>query len=260
VILLVALQVGLPQPPVSVEPPRVECEAALLEIGSQIFGFNALAPAEDGSFTIPADGAPDSAYWVAGSELAPLFYLSPTAANRALVTSLAEGEPVRVTWQNCNTTSFTLFPAELEANDLAQIAAGLEAGIAIAVQDESAAQAWVARSELQGEEIFVFSTPDPNEMLAEIGLLEVSTSEDRTSITVRISIYNAGQSQIALEMDDVSLMTDGEIISRSLFSEPALPKNIAPGSSEEFFFTFVRPTTTEATFRVFDIEYDLENY
>ncbi|HSV85415.1 MAG TPA: hypothetical protein VLH85_02500, partial [Levilinea sp.] len=209
VIALVVLRVGLPQPPPVLELPPIECEASRLVIGSQEFDFQAVARAEDGSFAIPAAAAADVAYWVAGSEQSPLFYLSPTAENRTLLASLVEGVPVKVTWENCNTTSFTLFPADLETNDPAQIAAGLEAGLAIAVQDESAGQAWVARSDFQGEELFVISTPDPDEILAEIGLLEVSTSEDQTSITIRISIYNAGQTAFTLAPEDVALLVEG---------------------------------------------------
>ncbi|MEN4041667.1 MAG: hypothetical protein ROW39_04935 [Anaerolineaceae bacterium] len=260
VIAMTVLRVGLPQPPPVLELPPIECAGSRLEIGARVFHFQVIERAEDGSFVIPPGAAADDAFWVAGDEQSPLFYLSPAAENRALLASLVEGEPVKITWGNCNTSSFSLLRVTLEMNDPLTIAAGLETGLAIAVQDESAAQAWVARSDFSGEDLIVIPTPDPEEILAEIGLLETGASADRATVGVRISIRNAGQTAFTLAAEDISLLVEGAAPAAPLFSEPALPVDLEPGQTQEIVFAFARPDAPAALLRVLTVEYLLEGY
>lgn len=224
-----------------VPPP---CGQSQLEINGQIYPIETIRPKQDGSIKVP--NKPGAAYWVDGTTSNYVFYI-----NDAVSTS---GGAAKITWANCNATAYILYQPEPGLPDNVALLDQSTSEITIIVQNKM-----VIKGGLIGEELNVIPTPDPAEMLAEISLLETTTAADKTTISVQVSIVNYGQSAITLTLNDVALLAEN---APTAFpgSEPALPKEIAPGVTENFTFTFARPNTPTATLKIFSAEYELEGY
>lgn len=233
------------------------CAGATLTIGEQVFRVDHIVR-PSGSVQIPAEPA-DAAYWMEGSDDAPVFFLAPTVENLELANGLQEGDTLQVTWETCSTSVYTLHPARQQTLD-GSLLDGTTGGVTVIVKDPASDNAQVLSSEYSGEEFLFLAPPAPDELLAEIGLLDVTSSADGKTIQVRVSIYNAGQTAFTLTKDDVALLVEGQAPAAPLLSEPALPRNLVPGQGEEIMFTFVKPVTPAAVIRVLTVEIDLEGY
>lgn len=133
-------------------------------------------------------------------------------------------------------------------------------GVTLFVQRSVSSEGFVIKGELAEETITVFNTPNPSEMQAEISFLGTNLSDDGTSIKVGVSVQNFGQIPITITTSDVSA-TNRDGTPLVIFSStPLLPKEIAPGKTETFYFTFPRPSSQTATIKIFEIEYKLEGY
>ena len=135
-------------------------------------------------------------------------------------------------------------------------------GITVFFQTDASGASFVFRGELTEEQISTLSTPVPEagEIQAEVSLLETTSSADGATIKTGISILNYGGSAFTLSANDISLTEQDGTMIAMLSSEPALPKEIPPGSIETIYFTFTRPGSPAAILKIFSVEYDIEGY
>lgn len=231
------------------EPP---CGESVLEIGNTTYQIQEIKTKADGSLKIPSN-SPGIAYWIDQTKTNHVFALSAEAENFILQND--PPEQAILTWENCNSSTYTLSAPQAGVPDMNTLLDQSFSGVTIFVQDDNSG--FFIRGEFIGEEIQAFDTPDPSEMLAEISLLETVPSADKTTIKVSVSILNYGKSNIALTSSDVSLLI-GDSTTTPLNSEPALPKEISPGTTERLSFTFAYPNVPGATLKVFSAEYELE--
>jgi hypothetical protein len=233
------------------------CGPSMLKIGEHSYQIKTIKTKNDGSLKIP-NNKPDTAYWVEGTDTNQVFALSPTENNLALPSSLKNGDTVSVTWQNCNSTTFTISDVQTTLPDTSALLDQSTSQVTVFVRGDTSG--FVAKGEIAGETITTFNTPNASEKLAEISLAGTSPSRDGTSINITVSINNYGASAFTLSPEDVSLTAaDGTPITMTT-SEPALPKEIPAGKTETFTFKFSRPATPTATVEILTAEYDIEVY
>ena len=239
--------------------PTPDCGAPTLVLGSNTFQIETVLPAADGSLSIPPDKS-GIAYWVDGTNSNYTFVLSPTPENLAMMAALTAGSTAKVTWSNCNSTTYTLSTPEQVSFNAAALPDQTVNGITVFVQTDASGASFVLRGELSEEQISTFNTLAPEEVQAEISLLETTASPDGGSIRVGVSILNYGASAFTLSATDVTLtQVDGTPVGM-LSSEPPLPKEIAPGATETIYFFFYRPASPTATLKLLTVEYELEGY
>ena len=233
------------------------CGQSVLSLAERNFEIK---PAKAGYSALPKiqQDTSNTAYWVKGTTTRYVFLLSPTTENLLLGYVLKGGEPARIAWANCDSASFILEAPRQETLDVPALLDQSSSGISVVIQGDPAAAAWVIQGELAGEEIQAVSTPKPEDVLAEISLLGTELSQDGTLLKVSVSVVNYGQKSLTVTSGDVSLLADG-VTTMPLGSEPALPREIVPGATETFSFTFARPAASEATLRIFDAEYLFTN-
>ena len=267
-VLLVAFRRnGLPlavpttqTPPIpTIIVPTVDCGSPTLLLGTSTFQIQNLTAAADGSFSVPADTS-GIAYWLEGTDLQYIFMLSPTPENLSIVSTLAAGTTATATWSNCNSMRFTLSAPQPGTFGTTYLPEQSSASIAIFVQNGSSGDGLVVNGELTEERISTINTPALSDMLAEISLLETASSPDGASIRVGVSIQNYGALSITLSASDVSLLQDDSTAVMMASSEPALPREIAPGATETIYFNFQRPVSPTAILKIFGVEYDIEGY
>ncbi len=231
--------------------PKEPCAPPTLTVGSRVFEIETIQKAGDGSIQIPQNGE-NIAYWVEGTNTTLVFGLSPTSANLALKDSIQGGETAKVTWGNCNSSLYTLRAPEQGQPD--PLSNQSTSGITIFLPNNA-----VVKGDLSQEELLTIPSPNPDDMLAEISLLETKTSADKMTITVSVSIVNQGKSAIKVTSNDVTLLVaDSEVTPTS--STPTLPVEIAAGATQNLVFTFARPNSPAATLKIFNAEYELEGY
>jgi hypothetical protein len=246
VILLTGCQL-----PFGEKPP---CGQSVLQVGERTYQIKEIETRADGTLNVPGNKV-GIAYWVNQTATNQVFALSPTPENLALQTT--NPEQATVTWANCNSSTYTLAAAQAGVPDMTTLLDQSFSGITIYVEQDGSG--FVIRGEFMGEEIQAFDTPDPNSIQAEISLLETIPAADRSTLTVSVSITNVGQAGITLTTNDVALLLN-ETRSQPSQSDPALPKEIAPGATETFHFTFDYPAAPGATLHVLTVEYELEGY
>ena len=250
-IILAVVTTSCQIPFIGQKPP---CGQSVLQIGETTYQIKETKTKSDGSLKIPSN-IPDIAYWINQTDTNLVFALSPTPENLALQN--INPEQAIVTWENCNSSTYILTAPQAGVPDMDTLLDQSFSGITIFVQDSNSG--FVIHGEFIGEEIQVFDTPDPSEMLAEISLLETIPSADKTTIKVNVSVANYGQANITLTSNDVSLLIRDSIF-MPLTSEPTLPIEIAPGATETISFAFAFPNAPGATLKVFSAEYELEGY
>ena len=241
--------------------PTPDCGSPTLVLGSTTFQIETLVPAVDGSLTVPS-AASGTAYWVEGTDRNYIFVLSPTPENLALMPTITVGSPAKVTWSDCNSTTYSLSAPQQGSFNSAALPDQSVDGITVFLQTDPSGAAFVFRGELTEEQISTFNTPVPgaSDIQAEISLLEITTSPDGGSMRVGVSIQNYGTAAVALAGTDVTLtQPDGTPVGM-LSSEPPLPKDVAPGATETLYFFFYRPTSPTATLKLLTVEYELEGY
>jgi hypothetical protein len=253
-------QLSMPATP-TIFVPTADCGSPTLVLGSNTFQIETIKPGSDGSLAMPSDTS-DIAHWVEGTDNNYVFVLSPTPNNLALQTALKIGDLVTIFWADCTTVSFAV--STIEAGQLSDPALLDQSipGMSVFVQTDPSTAGFVVKGELPEETVDVLDTPRPDEsgILAEVSLLDISTSPDGTTIKVGISIRNYGQTAFAISPGDVSLTPQDAAPLVLVSSDPSLPKQIKPGKTETIEFTFPRPSSQTATVKIFTVEYDIEGY
>jgi hypothetical protein len=239
--------------------PTPDCGTPTLVIGSTSYQIQTITPSADGSLTVPADTS-GIAYWVDGTNTNYVFLLSATSDNLALLSSLPAGSTAMATWKDCNSTSYNLLVPETGSIHASTLPDQSLNGITIFIPSDPSGNGSLVKGELAGEQISTFNTPSTSEIQAEIGVLETTTSADGTTIRIGISIYNWGGSAFTLSSSNISLTQPDGTALTIVGSEPPLPKEIAPASTETIYFTFPRPATQAATLKILTVEYDIEGY
>ena len=239
--------------------PTPDCGAPTLVLGSNMFQIETVQPGSDGAVFVPSDKS-GIVYWVDGTNSNYTFVLSPTTENLNILPTLTTGSTAKVTWSNCNSTMYTLSTPEQGSFNATALPDQTVQGITVFFQTDASGAGLVVRGELTEEQISTFNTPAPEEVQAEISLLETTTSPDGGSIRVGVSIQNYGATAFTLSGTDVALtQPDGAPVAM-LSSEPPLPKEIAPATIETIYFFFSRPASATATLKIFTVEYDIEGY
>ena len=208
---------------------------------------------------IPTDEA-GTVFWVEGTDTNIVFALGPTGNNLALEKSIQGGETVSITWVDCNTESYNLSNPQSGAQEMASLTDQSISGITIFVPAGNGSKGFVIKGELAEKTITSFDTPNPEEPHAEISLLEVSTSADRKTMRISVSILNTGDSTFSFSANDIALTDENGATLSLLTSEPALPQRIQPGDTKTILFTFSRPVSPMATLKIFGAEFTIEGY
>jgi hypothetical protein len=241
--------------------PTPDCGSPTLLLGTNTFQIETIQLAADGTLSVPSDTS-GIVYWVDGTNRNYTFVLSPTPENLAILPALTTGSTAKVTWSNCNSTTYTLSAQQPASFSPSALPDQLVEGITVFFQTDASGAGFVFRGELTEEQISTFSTPIPNtaNIQAEISLLETTTSPDNGSIRVGVSIQNYGEAAFTLAGPDVTLTQPDGTPVPVLSSEPPLPKEIAPGTTETIYFFFSRPASPTATLNILKVEYELEGY
>jgi hypothetical protein len=240
--------------------PTPDCGSPTLELGASKFQIQNLSPAAVGSLSVPPDTS-GTAYWLEGTDTNYVFLINASPENLAILPTISAGSPAKVTWENCNSSSYTLSAGQPGALDIKTLSDQSAEGITIIFQTDTSGAGTVFNGGFEEQQINTFSTPDLSQgVQAEIGLLETTPSKDGTSIQTNFSVYNFGTTPFTLTANDVSLTPTGGSPMGLTNSKPSLPKEITPGKTAEFTFTFPRPTTPTATIKLFTVEYDVEGY
>jgi hypothetical protein len=257
-----------PMPTATVTPfiptlfvPTQDCGPSTLVLGTNTFQIETIQAGADGTFAVPSDKS-GIAYWVDGTNRNYTFVLSPTPENLAILPALITGSTAKVTWSNCNSTTYTLGAQQPTTFGPSALPDQTVDSITVFFQSEVSGAGFVLSGELTEEQISTFGTPVPGdvEIQAEIALLETTTAPDGGSIRVGVSIQNYGATAFTLSGTDVTLtQQDGTAVSM-LSSEPPLPRPIAPGTIETIYFFFSRPASPTATLKLLTVEYELEGY
>jgi hypothetical protein len=245
-----------PTPPPTLTPTP-QCVESKLALGTNTYRIKTIP---NGSLAVPAD-TPDTAYWVENTHY--VFALSPAASNQTLETTLKNGDIATIFWADCSATSFTISAIEAAQLSDLKLLEQSEAGMIAFVQTDSSGAGFVIRGGELEPVVIVTDTPLPagtQVVEAEISLLETSTSADKTTIKVGVSIFNYGASAFTVSASDVSLMPENAAPLAPASAEPALPREIKPGATETIYFTFPRPASPTAVFNILGIEYDLEGF
>ena len=241
--------------------PTPDCGSPTLVIGSSTFHIQPLALAPDGVLTVPPDTS-GLAYWVNGTNKNYVFVFSPTQENISFMSTITTGSTAKATWKNCNSTIYTLSAPQPGSFNGSALPDQSVDGITIFFPTDASGTGSVFTGELTEEQISTFNTPaaGASDIQAEISLLEATPSADGTTLKVGVSIQNYGTVPLTLSTSDVSLLQQDSTPVAMVSSEPALPKEIAPGTTETITFTFSRPGSPEATLKIFTVEYDIEGY
>jgi hypothetical protein len=241
--------------------PTPDCGSPTLVIGSTTFQIQPLALAPDGVLTVPPDTS-GVAYWVNGTNKNYVFVFSPTQDNISFMSTVTAGSTAKATWKNCNSTTYTLSAAQQGSFNGSALPDQSVDGITVFFPSDATGTGFVFNGELTEEQISTFNTPavGASDIQAEISLLEVAPSVDGSTLKVGVSIQNYGTVPITFSTSDVSLLQQDSTPVAMVSSEPILPKEIAPGTTETITFTFSRPGSPEATLKILTVEYDIEGY
>lgn len=239
--------------------PTPDCGSPTLVVGSSTLQIQNLTPAQDGSWSVPAD-TDGIAYWVERTDTHLIFVLSPMPQNLAVMSSTTVGTTAKVTLSNCNSTTYSLSAAQAGPLDIPAMSDQSTEGITIFFQTDASGAGFVYRGELTEQQINTINTPAASDIQAEISLLGTTTSADGTTIKISISIQNFGTTPITLSAADVSLLNEDSTPLVIVSSEPPLPKEIDSGATETISLTFPRPASPITTLKILSAEYDIEGY
>lgn len=239
--------------------PTPDCGSPTLVLGTTTFQIQNITPAPDGSLAVPSDTS-GIAYWLEGTNTNYVFVLSPTPDNLALMSRITVGSTAKATWQNCNSTTYSLSAPQQGSLNTSTAPDQSIDGITVFFKTDSSGAGFVFNGELTEEQISTINTPEGSEIQAEISLLETTSSADGTTIRVGVSIQNYGVLAFTLSTNEVSLTQEDGTPLVMTSSEPPLPKEIGAGSTETIYFTFPRPASPNAILKVLTIEYDIVGY
>lgn len=241
--------------------PTLYCGEPVLTFGTTDLRIQQIAAAADGSITIPTD-TDDVVYWLNGTDNNFVFALSSTPNNLALGKSLTAGELISITWPSCEVMTFILAAPELDGSFNAASSDQLGSEIILFIQDAPPGEGFVVKGSPVELQMISTDTPAPGGLgvESEIALLETSTSQDKSTILVSVSIWNYGTSEFTVSANDVWLIPQGVAPIAPAKAKPSLPRKIKAGETKTFDFTFARPSSATATLKIFSVEYDLEGF
>jgi hypothetical protein len=241
--------------------PTPPCSEPTLTLGATQFVVKPIARAADGSVAVPQD-TPHVAYQVEGTQPNVVLVLSPAASNAALKDAIKGGDQATLVQANCNSSTFSVSAPQPAPSNVATLLTQPTAGLVIVVQASPSAAGYFVTGELSEEIIKAFDTPQPgpSNRLAEVSLLETSTSADQSTLRVSVSILNSGPTPFTLAASDVSLTSENASPITPASAEPSLPHDCQPGKAETIYLTFPRPSSSTAVIKVLDVEFDLENF
>jgi hypothetical protein len=237
------------------------CSSASLRIGTNTWQLEAIQREADGSISVPSN-TPGIAYWVSNLRQNNVFALSPNQENLDILNATQGGDEVTITWESCNTTTYNLSSIEAGSPDPAILLDQKTIGLVVYVPDSPLDPGLTLQGALEGETITNPPTaaPSSGEVDAEISLLDTTTSSDKLTLQVLVSIKNYGASPITLSASDIILTPEGSASLAIASSDPALPQAIQPGVTQTFTLVFPRPQTETATVTIYTVEYDLEGF
>jgi hypothetical protein len=257
VAVMVILSACQAAPPVPTPP----CVEPTLTLGTTKFVIKTIARAADGSIAVPSD-TPGIAYQVEGTQPNYVLALSPTATNAALKEAIKDGDKATIIQANCNSTTFSVSAPQPAPSNVATLLTQPASGLVLLVQASPSAAGFVVTGELSEEILKAIDTPQPgpSNRQAEVSLLDTSTSADKATIRVGVSILNSGTAPFTLAASDVSLTPENGAPTAPSSAEPSLPHDFQPGKTETIYFTFPRPSSNQAAIKIIDAEFDLENF
>jgi hypothetical protein len=267
--------------------PTPQCVQPVLAVGGTRWPIETIARKPDGSLSIPDQSG--QAWWVEGTSVHYVFELNPDPQGVASLANITLGDSLTITWADCTRVSYVVTTLGTGAPIYASLFDQSRAGITVLIPDPSGGAALlldgmtpealgaaspvptgtpgggtlISPEPTQGNVLqteLPLATPVPNSVQAEISLDEVTSSPDQTTITVSISINNVGQVAVTLTAADVSLTPENgsPLLPDSI--EPSPPIKISPGTTQTVILVFPRPSTVEATFKVFTEEFILDGY
>ncbi len=237
--------------------PTPACNEPKLSLGAARFRIETLARAADGSLNVPVD-TPDVAYWVEGTNINYVFALSPTPNNLTMSTSLKKGDLVSIRWADCRLEEYIVKAIETGLLDTSILANQSAVGATIFVRTGSSTEGIVIKSGQPEPKVIDTPGPGESEIEAEVSFLDTTVSPDGTTFRMGISILNNGMKAFTLSTNEISLTPENAETLAPLSVEPALPREIQPGTTETFYITFPRPTTSTALFRILIFSIDIQ--
>ncbi len=241
--------------------PTPQCVEPTLTLGSAKFVIKTIARAADGSISVPPD-TPNVAYQVEGTQPNYVLVLSPSPNNLALRNAVKDGDKATVVLANCNSTVFSVSAPQPAPSSISTLLNQPTSGLVMLVQTSPSAAGFVVTGELSEEILKAIDTPQPgpSNRQAEVSLLETTASADKATIRVGVSILNTGTAPFSLSANDVALTPENAAPVAPTSTEPSLPHDFKPGTTENIYFTFPRPSTNTAVLKVLDIEFDVEGF
>jgi hypothetical protein len=239
--------------------PTPACVESSLTLGTASYRIQPIKPIQDKIAAVPKDAA-DIAYWVQGTNVNYVFALSDAPLNLALKQSLKPGDPVTIEWANCNSSSYTLQNVVPYAGQDAELLDQSTSQVTVLLRPGSAADSFVLRGELIGESLTNFEPPASGSggIQAEISLGDTVVAPDGQTITVGASVHNIGPAAFSIKKKNVSLTSGDGLAAAFVGADPALPRKIGPDETVTFGFNFARPAGSQAAFKLFDAELDVE--
>jgi hypothetical protein len=253
-----------PKPtPFHVSVPTPYCGTPTLAIGSSIFNIQTFQPPSTNFLDVPTD-SPKTAYWIGSTSTNYVFVISSDAQNLAMEKTFLDtiaGKTAKVTWTDCNSTSYTLSAAQPGTQANSTMPNQSRQGITIFFKQDASSALSIVKGDLSGEVITTVNTPSANNSVqAEISLLDIKPSADGKSVEITVSILNTGERSFILSNQDVYLTASGGIPVPPSASKPEIPLTIDANQKKTITFTFPRPSASTATLQIFDVEYDVEGY
>ena len=244
-------------PPTSTPTP--DCSQSSLTLGTAKYRIQPFTSTGSTIAAVPRSPAA-VAYWVQGTDVNYVFALSDAAANLALKGSLKPGDPMKIKWPGCNLSKYTALAVAPYAGQDAALLDQATSQVTVLVRAGSAADSFVLRGGFTGETQTNPATPGAGsgDIQAEIGLGDTTVAPDGQTITISVSVRNVGPAAFTVTRENVSLTSAGGQAAAFMAADPALPRSVGPGESVTFGFKFARPAGGRATFKLFDVEFDVE--
>ena len=138
------------------------CTGSILQIGTASWRIESIQRDADGSINVPTEN-PDVAYWISDLENNSVFALNPTPENSAKLKAVQGGEEALVTWDNCNSTTFTLFEFAIGSPSNRILSDHARLGIIVYIPESPSSSGMLVQGVLAGETITstIISTPLP---------------------------------------------------------------------------------------------------
>lgn len=100
-------------------------------------------------------------------------------------------------------------------------------------------------------------TPQPRTQLIIINCCSARLNDDQTLLVLRSGIGNPTDSEVVIDLNDISLRTDDNVVSDLHLAEPPLPWVIGPKQDMEFRLHFTRPPSFTALFQIVNKRFEL---